>query len=102
MSLHWNLAWLSDLLDSFALHQALANPTQSQALTDFVQNIVRKETLALTNKVLQTKRDEIAALRAEIRRLQCERMECINAHAAEVQALHGEYTLKLRHAMEAA
>jgi hypothetical protein len=37
--------------------------------------------------------------RDEISRLQRERMDTINAHAAEVQALHSEYTLKLKHAV---
>ena len=93
---------LAYLTDNLAIHQALVDPKKSQELTDFVQSIVHTETSALMrehNDVIQMQRDEIAALHAEIRRLQCERMECINAHAAEVQALHGEYTLKLRHAM---
>ena len=65
-------------------------------LTEFVKDIVHTETSALMREHNDVQRDEISMLQAEISRLQRERMDHINAHAAEVQALHGEYTLKLR------
>ena len=92
-------ACLAHLTDSFVIYQALANPKKSQELTEFVKDIVHTETSALMrehNDVIQMQRDEISMLQTEISRLQRERMDHINAHAAEVQALHGEYTLKLR------
>ena len=76
---------------AYSIRQALANPKTSQELTDFVKDIVHTETAALRH-TLQMQRDEIS-------RLQRERMDTINAHAAEVQALHSEYTLKLKHCM---
>ena len=89
-------ACLAHLTDSFVIYQALANPKKSQELTEFVKDIVHTETSALMREHNDVQRDEISMLQAEISRLQRERMDHINAHAAEVQALHGEYTLKLR------
>jgi alkyl hydroperoxide reductase subunit AhpF len=89
-------ACLAHLTDSLVIYQALANPKKSQELTEFVKDIVHTETSALMREHNDVQRDEISMLQTEISRLQRERMDHINAHAAEVQALHGEYTLKLR------
>jgi hypothetical protein len=84
-------AYINHLIDDFAICQALADPRKSQALTEFGQEIVRREISSLNNDVIQMQRDEIATLRSEICRLQRERMDTINDHAAEIKGLHGKY-----------
>jgi hypothetical protein len=61
------------------------------------------------NDIISMQQENIASLGAELRRMQTERIDAINAHAKEItgihkqhatdiQALHSEYTLKLRQA----
>ena len=100
---------MNHVMDDFAICQALADPRNSQELTEFMQDIAHKESSSL-NDTIKTLRDENTALHSEICRLQRERMENINAHAAEIiglhgvhaaeiQGLHGEYTQKLKIAL---
>ena len=91
--------YTNHLIDKFALHQALADPKKSQELTEFVQDIVHNETSLLMrehNDVIQMQRNDITALHSEIEKLQRERMENINAHAAEVQRLHGIHAAEVQ------
>ncbi len=94
--------YTNHLIDKFALHQALADPKKSQALTEFVQDIVHNnnETSSLLmrehNDVIQMQHNDITALHSEIEKLQRERMENINAHAAEVQRLHGIHAAEVQ------
>ena len=91
--------YISFLIDDFAICQALADPRNSQELTEFVQDIVHNETSSLMrehNDVIEMQRDEINKIRSEIRRLQHERMENINAHATEVLALHGAHAVEIQ------
>ena len=115
---------LETYINNFAINQALANPRKSQELTEFVQDIVHNETSLLMrehNDIIQTQRDLITSQNTEMERLQRERMDRINSHAAEVhglliahaaevqslcgthaaevQDLHREYTDKLRTAL---
>jgi len=82
---------LNSYINDFAINQALANPRKSQELTEFVQEIVHNETSSLMrehNDIIQTQHDRITSQNTEIERLQRERMDRINAHAAEVHGLH--------------
>ena len=107
-------AYVNNLFDDFVIHQALANPRKSQELKEFVHDIFHSETSALMrehNDIIQTQRDQILSLNSEIDKIQHERMDNINTHAAEIkglhsvhaaetQALHREYTDKLRDAVQ--
>jgi ABC-type lipoprotein export system ATPase subunit len=106
-------AYMNHVMDDFAICQALADPRNSKELTEFMQDIAHKESSSLMrehNEAIRTLCDENTGLHAEISRLQRERMENINAHAAEViglhgfhaaeiQGLHAEYTQKLKIAL---
>ena len=99
--------YTNHLIDKFALHQALADPKKSQELIEFVQDIVHNnnETSSLLmrehNDVIQMQRNDITALHSEIEKLQRERMENINAHAAEVQRLHGIHAAEVQDLLHA-
>ena len=85
---------LNNITDNVVIHQALADPKKSRELTEFVQCIVRDKTSSLLR--------ELASLHLEIKKLQRERIDNINAHAAEVQGLHNDYnlyTIKLKNAL---
>jgi hypothetical protein len=84
------------------LYQALADPRKSQELTKFTKDIVDNEPVSLHNNVIQIQQDNIVSLKLELKRMQTEHMNAINAHTnevlgihrqhdAEIQALHGEY-----------
>ena len=91
--------YANDLLDYISLRQALADPRRSQELMEFTKEIVHTETSSLLrehNDVIRMQQENIAFLHAELKRAQAERMDAINAHAAEIQTLHGEYTHKLK------
>lgn len=91
----------NDLLDCMSLRQALADPRRSQELMEFTKEIVHTETSSLLrehNDVIRMQQENIAFLNAELKRARAERMDAINAHAAEIQTLHGEYAQKLRQA----
>ena len=106
-------AFIDSLTDKLALHQALSNPKKSQALNDFVKDVVRDETTSLMrehNEVIQMQREENSLLSKELVRMQAERITLINSHAADLKGLHashadelyrlhGEYALKLRNTM---
>ena len=90
------------LLDYISLRQALADPRRSQELMEFTKEIVHTETSSLLrehNDVIRMQQENIAFLNAELKRAQTERMDAINAHAAEIQTLHSEYTQKLKSLM---
>ena len=101
---------LTSYINDFAINQALANPRKSQELTTFVKDIVHNETSSLMHRhkdITQAQHDRITSQNAEIERLQREQTDRINAHAAEVHALHvahaaevqdlhRQYTEKLR------
>ena len=87
-------ARLGTLTDYAAMQQALADPRKSVELTEFVQGIVHSETSSLLrehNEIIQTQRSEISFLNSQVDRLQRERMEIINAHAAEIMSLHSSH-----------
>ena len=95
--------YTNHLIDKFALHQALADPKKSQELIEFVQDIVHNNNETSSsllmrehNDVIQMQRNDITALHSEIEKLQRERMENINAHAAEVQRLHGIHAAEVQ------
>ena len=91
--------YANDLLDYISLHQALADPRRSQELMEFTKEIVHTETSSLLrehNDVIRMQQENITFLHAELKRAQAERMYAINAHAAEIQTRHGEYTQKLK------
>jgi hypothetical protein len=84
-------AHLGTLTAYAAMHQALANPKKSKELREFVQGIVHDETASLIrehNKIIQTQREQIALLDSQVDLFQRERMERINTHAAEITSLH--------------
>ena len=97
-------------IDCVAGRQALADPRTLQELREFTKDVVHAETAVLMrehNEVIRMQQESIASLGAELRRTQAERMDVINAHArevldmhkqhaADIQALHSEYTLRLR------
>jgi hypothetical protein len=103
-------ACVCDVIDGVALCQALVDPRRSRELVEFTKDLVHSETSALMrehNDVIQMQQESIAFLGAELKRVQAERMDLINAHAievlgihkqhvAEIQALHHECVSKLR------
>jgi len=105
--------FIDSMTDKLSLYQALSNPKKSQALTEFVKDVVRDETTSLMrehNEVIQMQREENSLLNKELTRLQAERITLINSHAADLKGLHashadelyrlhGEYALKLRNNM---
>ncbi len=71
--------------ENYAMCQALANPRGSAELTEFVQSIVHTES---------SKR--IAVLRAEVDRLERERVERVQVHAAEMKQLAAEQCAEVK------
>ncbi len=92
-------AFINYLIDDYAICQALANPRSSEELTEFMQDIARTEASSLLrehNDVIQMQRDQIIEIRSERDRLQRERIENINAHAASVHALHDAHAAEIK------
>jgi len=92
------MGMVSDMLDDFLLHQALANPKKSTELRDFVQDVFHSEAQPLFrehNDAIQMRQNRIVELTEEVRRLQTTQLRMHADHAAEVQALHASYTNKL-------
>jgi hypothetical protein len=86
---------LSDALDALLLHQALANPSKSAELRDFVQDVFRSESQPLFREHIQMQHARILQLSEEIQRLQTAQLHAHAEHAAQIQALHAAYTQKL-------
>jgi hypothetical protein len=82
-------AYINYLIDDYAICQALANPRSSEELTEFMQDIARTEASSLM-------RDQIIEIRLERDRIQRERIENINAHAASVHALHDAHAAEIK------
>jgi hypothetical protein len=88
-----------DMLTNFAINQALANPRKSQELAEFVQEIVHNEISSLMrehNNITKTQHDQITSLNTAIEKLQRERMERINSHAAEIHGLHVTHAAEIQ------
>ena len=91
--------YVNDLIDHFILCQALADPRKSQELMEFTKEIVRGETAPLMrehNAVIQMQAEKLAALNAELERLQKEHIETINAHAKEIKNIHAMHIQELQ------
>ncbi len=75
--------------ENYAVCQALANPRGSAELTEFVQSIVH-------NNVIQMQDERIAVLKAEVDRLERERVERVQVHAAEIKQLAAEQCAEVK------
>lgn len=85
--------------ENYAVCQALANPRGSVELTEFVQSIVHTESSGLLrehNDVIQMQDERIAVLRAEVDRLERERVERVQVHATEIKQLAAEQCTEVK------
>ena len=85
--------------ENYAVCQALANPRGSVELTEFVQSIVHTESSALLrehNDVIQMQDERIAVLKAEVDRLESERLESVQGHTMEMKQLVAEQCAEVK------
>jgi uncharacterized small protein (DUF1192 family) len=90
---------IENIICNLALYQALANPWKSVELTEFVQGIVHDETASLMreyNEVIQMQDERIAVLKAEVDRLERERMESAVEQCAEVKAIYQRHCAEMK------
>jgi hypothetical protein len=86
----------SDALDALLLHQALANPSKSAELRDFVQDVFRSESQPLFREQIQMQHARILQLSEEIQRLQTAQLHAHAEHAAHTQTLHADHTAQIQ------
>ena len=90
---------VENIICNLAMYQALANPRKSVELTEFVQGIVHDETASLMrehNEVIQMQDERIAVLKAEVDRLERERLERVQGHAVEMKQLAAEQCAEVK------
>ena len=90
---------IEKIICNLALYQALANPRKSVELTEFVQGVVHDETASLMrehNAVIQMQDERIAVLKAEVDRLERERVERVHGHSVDVKQLAAEQCAEVK------
>ena len=90
---------VENIICNLAMYQALANPRKSVELTEYMREIVQSETSTLMrehNEVIQMQDERIAVLKAEVDRLERERLERVQGHAVEMKQLAAEQCAEVK------
>ena len=90
---------VENIICNLAMCQALANPRKSVALTEYMRDIVQSETSTLMrehNSVIEMQDERIAVLRAEVDRLERERVERVHGHSVDVKQLAAEQCAEVK------
>ena len=90
---------VENIIFNLAMCQALANPRKSVELTEYMRELVQSETSTLMrehNGVIEMQDERIAVLRAEVDRLERDRVERVNMQCAEVKQLVAEQCAEVK------